>query len=87
MGHAPASASARLCRRYAEDNLLFNLVQETHDHGPVNGWTERPTSRRLAPPRHTLDLQQRDIWRRNFVIRGYPQTLAGSSRRATDAGQ
>jgi hypothetical protein len=56
-----------------ENNLLFNMVRETGDHGPFNSWDRQPYLTAVRNGNPSLTPAQSNITR-NFIINNYHST-------------
>ena len=56
-----------------EDNLVFNMVRETQDHGPFNSWDRQPYLTEVRDGTPSLTPAQSNITR-NFFINNYHST-------------
>ena len=57
-----------------KNNLIFNMVRETSDHGPFNSWDRQPYITRVKD-NHTASLEPAvSIITRNFLINNYHST-------------
>ena len=54
----------------AQQNLIFNMVRETGDHGPINSWDRVPFVTQLANGSYT-NIPRRTHVNKNFIINGY----------------
>ena len=54
-----------------ESNLIFNMVRETDDHGPINTWDRAPyITLRGSPPGAPSLTPAWKVIQRNFIVNG-----------------
>ena len=57
-----------------KNNLIFNMVRETGDHGPFNSWDRQPYITRVKDGQTPSLLAATNIITRNFIINNYHST-------------
>ena len=57
-----------------ENNLVFNMVRETSDHGPFNSWDRQPYITRVQDNKTPSLIPATSIITRNFLLNNYHST-------------
>ena len=56
---------------FVKNNLLFNFVRETHDHGPINSWDRQPYLTEVLDGKTKSLTPAESVITQNFIIGNY----------------